>query len=638
MKTYFISLLALLSTLVTTAQKIPSFGKIDKADLINKECSYDKDAAAEYLIDYGEVNYFFTNSDFYNETTLRVRIKILKEKGVNLANVRIPYYWKSNGQSVGNIDGYTYNLDEKGEVIETKMEKKSVITQKVDELVDMKVFTLPNVKVGSVIEYRYTFSKKNYIELDDWIFQREYPVRYSEYNAAIPEGLVFTYQVKRTLPVKETTEGKNIKRFIMTTIPGLDKEPYMSCAKDYFQRVDFQLTSILNRPVNSTWAQITEELLNDESFGLQLKKNILKNLALATELKSLTTEKEKIQAVYKFVKKTVTWNGRNSIRCRDGLKTALENNTGNSAEVNLLLINLLRDAGITAYPILVSTRPNGKVNAIFPFIYQFDNVYVYTEANEKAFILDATNPYNPDFMVPWDVQFTDGFIVDTKIGQFISLSDTKHRFKINTFLQAEIDEQGIMKGSASVLAFEYAKNQCLSSLSKGKEKYVTDYFKEPHPDFKIDSVSIKNEKVDSLPLENTITFQTQLNNSAEYYFVNTNLFAQLEKNEFISDQRFTDIEFGFVQYYNMIGTIRFPGSMEPEELPKNIKMIMPDTSIIMQRFIEKNENSISFRITLEIKRPTYYAEEYPDFKAFYAVLFDKLNEQIVFKKKAKPKP
>ena len=638
MKTFFISLLALLCTSVTTAQKIPSFGKIDKADLLYKECSYDKDAAAEYLIDYGEVNYFFSSSDFFNETKFRVRIKILKEKGVELANVRIPYFWKSKRQIVNNIEGFTYNLDEKGEVVESKMEKKSVMTQKVDENWDMEVFTLPNVKVGSVIEYRYTISKKNYIELDDWIFQREYPVRYSEYNAAIPDGLVFTYLVKRTLPVKETTEGKNVKRFIMINIPGLDKEPYMSCAKDYYQRIDFQLSSILNRPVNSTWKEITEELLNDESFGDQLKKNILKTLPLANELKNLTTDKAKIQAVYNYVKKTVTWNGRNSISCRDGIKTALEKNTGNSAEINLLVINLLRDAGITAYPILVSTRPHGKVNTLYPFINQFDNVYIYTEANGIAFILDATNPYNPDFMVPWDVQFTDGFIVDTKNGQFISLSDTKHRFKINTFLQAEIDEQGILKGTANVLAYEYAKNRRLSSLNKGKENYVSDYFKEPVQDIKVDSVTLKNEKVDSLPLENMVTFQTQLNNSAEYYFVTPNLFSELGKNEFISDQRFTDIEFGFVQYYNISGIIRFPNSMEAEELPKNIKMILPDTSIVMQRFMEKNENSISFRITLEIKRPTYYAEEYPDFKAFYSVLFEKLNEQIVFKKKAKPKP
>lgn len=129
-----------------------------------------------------------------------------------------------------------------------------------------------------------------------------------------------------------------------------------------------------------------------------------------------------------------------------------------------------------------------------------------------------------------------------------------------------------------------------------------------------------------------------MNGSGDYFFYSPNFLLELEKNDFISDQRFTDVEFGFTQYYTTVATIRFPQNMELEELPKNIKMIMPDTSIVLQRFMQKNENSVSMRITLEIKRPTYYADEYPDFKEFYSMLFDKLNEQIVFKKKANPKP
>ncbi|MEQ1796825.1 MAG: DUF3857 domain-containing protein [Lacibacter sp.] len=621
------------------AQKIPSFGKIDKADLEYKECSYDKSAVAEYLIDYGEVNYFISSSNFVNETSYRIRIKILNEKGLELANVRLPYYSKNNRQKIGGIDGYTYNLNEKGEVERTKLERKSVMEQRVDENYDMAVFTLPNVKVGSVIEYKYDHSKTNYIEIEDWIFQRSLPVRYSEYNVTIPSMLEFTYQVKRTLPVKESVEGiNNTKRFVMTDIPGLDREPYMSCAKDYLQRIDFQLRSINNQPILTTWTQLNQQLLDDEDFGLQLKKNILKNLPLEDELKKLTSDYAKILAVYNYVKKNVAWNGENRRYSSRGLKTALEKHSGNSADMNLLVVNLLRDAGINAYPMLVSTRENGKINPFYPFIYQFNNVYVETELDGNRYILDASNPHNPAFMVPWDVQFTEGYIVDKTKAGFISLADTKHRFRINASMSADLDEKGMLKGSAYLLAYEYAKNQRLSSLNKGKEKYLTEYFSEPHPEFKFDSLSVKNDDNDSLPLENQVKFNTQLNASGDYFFYSPNFLLELEKNEFLSDQRFTDVEFGFTQYYTIVSTIRFPENMEPEELPKNIKMIMPDTSIVLQRFMQKNENSISFRITLEIKRPTYYADEYPDFKEFYAQLFERLNEQIVFKKKAKPKP
>jgi len=634
-----ILLILLLCHSFSYAQKLPSFGKIEKADLDYKECSYDKDAAAEFLIDYGEVNYYFNSNTFVNETIHRVRIKILKEKGLELANIRIPYYKVGNKQSIGQVEGYTFNLDEKGEIIETKLEKKSVMDQKIDASSEMIVFTLPNVKVGSVIEYRFLHSKINYSSLDNWVFQRNYPVRYSEYNVLIPTMLDFTYQVKRTLPLKETTEGvKKTKRFVMTNIPGLDKEPYMSSASDYLQRVDFQLRAVNKQPVLTTWEALTERMLEDEDFGLQLKKNILKDMPLEDELKKISSGYAKILAVMNYVKKNVTWNGESGIWCDEGLKKTLEKSTGNSADMNLLVINLLRDAGITAYPVLVSTREHGKVNPTYPFYLQFNDVYVYVEADGNSFVFDASNSYNPPFMIPWDVQFTSGLIVDKKRGQFIPLSDTRHRYRINTSMSADINETGIMKGTAFVMAHEYAKNARLNTLSKGKDKYLAEYFSEPHPEFKFDSLIVNNEKVDSLPLENTVRFNAQLNGSGEYLFFSPNFLLELEKNDFISDQRFTDVEFGYVQYYTFVATIRHPGSLEVEELPKNIKMILPDTSIIMQRFMQKNENSVSMRVTLEFKRPTYFVDEYPDFKAFYSQLFEMLNEQIVFKKKAKPKP
>ena len=96
MKSLLTLLILLTFYALSSAQKIPSFGKIEKADLEYKECSYDKSAVVEYLIDYGEVNYFISSSNFVNETRFRIRIKILNEKGLELANVRIPYYSKNN--------------------------------------------------------------------------------------------------------------------------------------------------------------------------------------------------------------------------------------------------------------------------------------------------------------------------------------------------------------------------------------------------------------------------------------------------------------------------------------------------------------------------------------------------------------
>jgi hypothetical protein len=622
---------------ITVAQKLPSFGKIDKADLLSTDCSYDPGAEVEYLIDFAEVNYFFSASDFVNETKHRIRIKILKEKGLDVANVRLPFYKVGNRQSIGQIDGYTYNLDEKGEVVETKLERKSVLEQKINEQADMAVFTLPNVKVGSVIEYRYTHIKKNYFEIDDWFFQRQQPVRHSEYNVVLPSFLEFTYVVKRTLPLKEDNDAySKVKSMIMNNVPGLDREPYMSCSKDYLQRVDFQLRAVNNNQILTTWPALTERLLEDDDFGAQIRKNVLKNLPLEEEIKLLKSNYHKMNAVYNFIKKNIAWDGNEGIWCKSGVKSALEKHSGNSAEINLLLVNLLKDAGLEAYPLLVSTRENGKINPMYPFIYQFNNVYALAIVDGTEYVLDGTTRYTPPFMMPWDVQFSDGYLVDKQNARFVSIQDTKHRYRISSSISAEVDESGKISGNATVMAYEYARSPRLSSLSKDKEKFITTHFSEPYPQFQFDSLVVKNEDNDSLPLQNSVRFKGQLNASGDYHFFSPNFLIEQEKNEFISEQRFTDIEFGYIQSYTIFGNIRFSDKLELEELPQNIKMILPDTSLILQRIMQKNDNSVSFRITLDIKRPTYYSDEYLYFKEFYSKLFEMLNEQLVFRKKAKP--
>ena len=62
---------------------------------------------------------------------------------------------------------------------------------------------------------------------------------------------------------------------------------------------------------------------------------------------------------------------------------------------------------------------------------------------------------------------------------------------------------------------------------------------------------------------------------------------------------------------------------------------MPDTSIVITRLSQANEERLTMRITIEFKKPYYSAAEYEGFKEFYKKLFDLLNEQFVFKKKEK---
>ncbi|HEX4959014.1 MAG TPA: DUF3857 domain-containing protein [Lacibacter sp.] len=635
----------LLSLFITSvsAQKGPSFGKIDKAELESKECAYDKSAEAECLYDYGEVNFFINGDLLTNERIIWARIKIYNDKALDRANIKVPFFTKGNNVSISKITGYTYNINEHGEVEKTELEKNAVYRQKINEYYDEMVFSLPKVKAGSVFEYKYTVIKKNALELDNWVFQQSIPVKESRYDVGVLAGLGFNYKVIKRMPVEEKEEdgsgSSKRKIFIMRKIPGLKPEPYMSSRNDYFQRVEFQLSSINGRPrASSTWKGFSDLLMNDEGFGLQLKKNVLGTTDIGPKLKQVSGTTEKINLVYKYVQQHIKWNGSNEYLCSKNVKKTAELKEGNSADVNILLINLLLDAGIDAKPLLVSTRPHGKINMSFPFQSQFDNVYAYIETENNVYVLDATNKYNPFYLIPWDVQFSVGFVVDKNMPQFVNIGDVKNKYKVTTVIQTEINQDGMANGIARNYALEYAKVERMNALGKGKEEYKQKHYLRYHKECSFDSIDIKNQDKDSLGLESSVAFKTELSKSGEYIFYNLNFLSGFADNPFLSDERVSTIEFGYNQAHVITGRIGFEESLVPEELPKNIKMIMPDSSIVLQRICQLNGNNIDFRIVVNINRPSYFADEYLDFKAFYAALIDKLNEQLVFKKKSQPAP
>ena len=60
------------------------------------------------------------------------RIKIFNEKGLEEANIKINYLTRNNMELVTKLEAQTYNLDNNGNIIITKLDKKSVYNKKVN--------------------------------------------------------------------------------------------------------------------------------------------------------------------------------------------------------------------------------------------------------------------------------------------------------------------------------------------------------------------------------------------------------------------------------------------------------------------------------------------------------------------------
>ena len=657
MKKICAAILLLICAVTTQAQKITSeaqaFGKIDKADLELKECDFEKDANAMVLFDKGEL-YYDDNLNIVIQH--HKRIKIFNESGKKQADVRLEYYGGNRFEYITALQGQIYNLAD-GKIETVKLDKKQIFTEFVDKSRMAMVFSFPNVKSGSVIEYKYTQTINSLSDIPDWFFQEEIPIRYSELITTIPEWFDFTTQQRRLRPFTKhqtQTESRSISnnsstplmltenktQWVMANVPSLVKEPYMTSEVDNLQSLYFHLTSFrppvgFTQTFSNTWAKVGGRLADDEDFGLQLKRKLLGETAITDKAKTLKTDEAKIAYVFNEVKNTMKWNNVDRWYTNDGTSKAWEKKTGNSTEINLILYHLLKQSGVKAYPMVVSTRAHGKVNPVYSFLYQFNRAVVYIPVDSTThYVLDATNKYNCYLETPANLLGSHGFYIDkdAKTHDMVFLTRQNPVRRV-VMVNAQIMPEGVMDGTAQVTSFSYDRLANLENYKTNGEKKFIDYLRDNNNSLSITSLKLENMDEDDKPLTQNINFKQELTGSdKDYIYFNSNLFSSLRNNPFLSENRVSDIDFGHCNNYNLTGMYKIPAGFKSDALPKSISLVMPDKSITCNRMVVEENGTIMVRYIISYKKSLYFQEEYPEIHAFYKKMHELLNEQIVLKK------
>ncbi|MFN8248058.1 MAG: DUF3857 domain-containing protein [Ferruginibacter sp.] len=643
-----ILLLCVLMPFSLIAQKdVPSFGKVDKADLEMKQCPNDPGAEAMVLFDVGEAYcYLDLNSvgrPLSSQMERHVRIKIFNSKGFDQANIKIRFLAEYGVEDIRGLSAQTINMGPDGNPVITKVEKSSIFTRKIDKRRSEITFAFPDVKAGSIIEYKYKDDANWLYAVKRWYFQRSIPVRYSRYTIDFPNEFTFSAQPQGLLVVKQEkseTNTRTIRTFKMNDVPALRDEAYISCEEDYWQQVVPFLVS-LNLPgqvstnLLRTWPKIVKELMDDEDFGQQLKKNVPRTADLDAMLKQTDDQYKKMTIIYDYVKSKMEWNEIYGIWALDGIKSAWRDKKGTSGEINLILVNLLKDADLNAHPVLVSTRDNGRINTSIAGYDQFDKVVASVKIADKEYVLDATNKLNHPDLIPLDVICSEGLLIekyDSYQWGWKLLWNDSQKYQDIIIIQAKADEKGTQTGTVVVNSSGYSRLQKVMDLQKGKESFRKKYFNTEENNLVIDSLEITNQYADSLPLLQTCKFSRSSGNSGGYNYFAANIFSGFEKNPFIADSRTSDVFYGTNQYHMINATFEIPEGYSFESLPANMKMRTPDSSIIFSRLVQVDGNRLMMKIDISFLKPIYYADEYEVFHEFMKKMYALLNEQFVYKK------
>ena len=190
-----------------------------------------------------------------------------------------------------------------------------------------------------------------------------------------------------------------------------------------------------------------------------------------------------------------------------------------------------------------------------------------------------------------------------------------------------------MTGLAQISNYCYDRYSCIENYKTNGEKKYIDYLRDNDNNLSITALKMDNIDVDSFPLTQQVSFSLNLTSSEKDYIIfNTNLFSSLKNNPFLSENRYSDVDFVHANNYNLIGIYKVPAGYKADALPKNISLVMPDKSIICRRMIVEQDGNITVRYTINYNRIIYNKDSYPELQVFYKKMHEMLNEQVVLKK------
>ena len=194
-----------------------------------------------------------------------------------------------------------------------------------------------------------------------------------------------------------------VTNYTIKDVKPLVEEQYVNNIDNYYGKILHELKTERYpnkepKQISTTWEDVVSNIFEEKEFGFELIKFSYFRNDLDVVLDGLTTNNQKIKAIFSFVQHRMNWNKRFGYYTKKGVEAAYKDKTGNVAEINMILTSMLRVAGLDANLVLVSTRENGI--AFFPNHSIFNYVIVSVDVNGETILLDATEKYTDINILP----------------------------------------------------------------------------------------------------------------------------------------------------------------------------------------------------------------------------------------------
>lgn len=622
-------------------------GGITKEEL--KMTHYAKDSIANALVlfDIGTSVFEKNNSGFDIKFTRKTRIKIFNKSGYKHANIQIPFY--SEGQikeEVKNIQAVAYHL-KGGSIERTVLNPKDIFTENINEKWNRKIFTIPGVTEGVILEYSYEHITPFNFNLSDWDFQWTIPVAHSSYEVRmIPfYEYVFTMQghIKPDSHVSYLDESKSRKfgqityqemvyRTTMLDVPAFKDESYITSINDYKSKMSFQLSKVIqpdgsSRNIMTTWDRLKKDYLKAKAYGQYLKASRRQGSKLLSGSLDLNPEDpvETAIDIINYVKSNFLWSG---IYSKYATKTASEfikEKKGNSAEINLFLTGLLQSADIDANPVLISTRDHGKIHTNYPFSHYFNSSIIIVNANGKQFLTDGTNPAIPHYLVPQNTLNELGLVMAPGDLKWISINILPS--KIHTALNIAWEEDtGLLNIHGRTSMTGYDALQSRIAYKDEKDKISKALSNKGYADVSITKTN-NFAKVDE-PYKIHFKSTTDLESFGNKAYISPFFHETSSLMAIREEKRVYPIDIGYTKERHFASTINAPNGYHMDSPPEDY--FVNDDLVNIKYSVKSFQKSIQVTGSYTLKKQIYQPEQYEKLKEHLSKIHALFNQPIAF--------
>jgi hypothetical protein len=646
----------------TTAMSAESFAKPTAEELSMTSLPGYPGAAAVVL--YREE----TADDNLHAVLRYERIKVLTEEGKKYANVELNYIrtsdsggsiFGSNEETVGEIVGRTIHPD--GTIIpfSGKPYEKTIEKTK-DYKYQARVFTLPSVEVGSIIEYRYaTRYSDNLVQSPEWYIQgnggnqvnlfvksahyvwhpslrdivdsKERPINAISWFPILPDGAKV---VRTEIPGSKQTYEVKVK-----DIPPVLDEEYMPPLKSYSYRVLFSLTAF--RTADEYWQSEGKDWSKRSDSFMKESKQVAE--ATQTAAAGATTSEAKLRAIYaKVMTLENTDYTREHDKREDGKLTnnvtdVLTRARGTSTQLTELFVAMARAAGFKSYVMLVPDRSVEVFTPIWLSFRQFDDYIAIVNVDGKDVFFDPGERFCAYGHLAWQHTFVGGLRqMEGGAGFAQTLGDGYAVNKLTRVANLNMDEKGEVTGKIDVgftgsealrwrhVALRGDSEELKKSLRKMMEENVP-------TSLEITVSEIKN--LDDYEKALTVSYDvkgTLGTPTGKRLVMPVDFFTSGSVGAFADEKRQSGVDFKFAQTHLDALRVNFKKGFEVEAAPKPEEYGIPKTAQYSMK-VETTPTSFTTRRNYTIGDFFFDTKAYPALRTFYSQMSTKDKESVILK-------